>query len=593
MNRVKITIYTILMLVFGVCFTPKVSFSAKPSSDHISEPNNRNTLPPKDTAQIVSDLYAKAIMIEEIEESNASTIISTTSLYLKCLELNPNHAPSLYMLSRHQLYTNLEKSLDYITRAIEIDSTEIAYKQFLLTIYSYSQNYDADKVLDLIGQINDINPDLQQNYLTTSIIYLQKDMPYAAITVLDSAQNRFGRSYEFSSQKLDILMSLNLMDRATEEAATLASEFPTDTETLRKLAELYAQQGKDSLAMDSYNKALRVNPEEVNILLSMCNYYANIKNDTKAFLNTIFKLMEIKSFDVKSKIEIFDYHIKKRELYQQYLFEVNNIASTITNIHPESIEATQLYVSHLLAIGKLDQASDIYKRMLETDNSLHIYKSIIELETYANRVDSVDKYSAMALESYPKNCSLYLQRASVHQYMGNNEMAIAELSKAVKYAENDSIASTIYGYMGDIYQTMGENKKSINSYKKALKYDSLNVLVLNNYSYYLSVYDRNLNLALEMSSKVNELEPNNPTYLDTQAWILYKLGEYEQAQTFMRLAISLDRGSSNELYIHYGDILYALGQEFMATTYWQKAIDNGYTDFNIDEHIKQLESKKK
>ena len=49
-------------------------------------------------------------------------------------------------------------------------------------------------------------------------------------------------------------------------------------------------------------------------------------------------------------------------------------------------------------------------------------------------------------------------------------------------------------------------------------------MVLNNYAYFLSLEGRELEKALTMSSRAIALTDNNPTYLDTHAWVLFKLG---------------------------------------------------------------------
>ena len=53
------------------------------------------------------------------------------------------------------------------------------------------------------------------------------------------------------------------------------------------------------------------------------------------------------------------------------------------------------------------------------------------------------------------------------------------------------------------------------------------------------------------------------------------MGRYDEARTSMRQAISLDRSNSSTLAMHYGDILYALGDRFMAETYWRRALQFG------------------
>lgn len=89
-----------------------------------------------------------------------------------------------------------------------------------------------------------------------------------------------------------------------------------------------------------------------------------------------------------------------------------------------------------------------------------------------------------------------------------------------------------------------------------------------------------------------ELDGNNATLLDTYAWVLFRLGRLQEARRTMQQAISFDRSENPELYLHYGDILAALGEKFMAETYWRKALEKGYDDPRaIEERIRQLKSK--
>ncbi|UKI39855.1 MAG: tetratricopeptide repeat protein [Alistipes putredinis] len=117
----------------------------------------------------------------------------------------------------------------------------------------------------------------------------------------------------------------------------------------------------------------------------------------------------------------------------------------------------------------------------------------------------------------------------------------------------------------------GNSRKAFAYYEKALRYDADNAMTLNNYAYYLSENGEQLEKALAMSERSNALSKSNPTYLDTRAWILYKLGRAAEAKPLMQQALSLDRSSSAVLLVHYGDILDALGDRFMAVTYWKRA----------------------
>jgi tetratricopeptide (TPR) repeat protein len=42
-----------------------------------------------------------------------------------------------------------------------------------------------------------------------------------------------------------------------------------------------------------------------------------------------------------------------------------------------------------------------------------------------------------------------------------------------------------------------------------------------------------------MSTKAITAEPDNPTYLDTHAWVLYMKGDYKEAEKYMKKALKL------------------------------------------------------
>ena len=116
-------------------------------------------------------------------------------------------------------------------------------------------------------------------------------------------------------------------------------------------------------------------------------------------------------------------------------------------------------------------------------------------------------------------------------------------------------------------------KACYDAYERSLRYNKDNILTLNNYAYFLSLDSVALERALVMSSRVVELTGSNPTYLDTHAWVLFKLGRTDEAKRIMQQAIALDGQKSTELLVHYGDILFALKEYFLAETYWRKALE--------------------
>lgn len=65
------------------------------------------------------------------------------------------------------------------------------------------------------------------------------------------------------------------------------------------------------------------------------------------------------------------------------------------------------------------------------------------------------------------------------------------------------------------------------------------MLCLNNYAYYLAQDNRELDKAAAMSLKTIEAEPDNVTYLDTYAWIMFVSKNYGLARTYIDKTIKL------------------------------------------------------
>lgn len=72
-------------------------------------------------------------------------------------------------------------------------------------------------------------------------------------------------------------------------------------------------------------------------------------------------------------------------------------------------------------------------------------------------------------------------------------------------------------------------------------------MVLNNYAYYLSLKKKDLQRAEAMSRLSNELEPDNSTYLDTYAWVLFQQKRYDEAKQYMDKVVELMERDGEEM----------------------------------------------
>ena len=552
-------------------------FARSPRADA----KNKKTLPRAEQASL---FYLEGIKSNVLEGDSARA----KAWFKKVLEIDSTHSPSLYELASLTALDQPEEALQYSLKANAIDTTNTWYKMQLGRLLIATQRYDS--ALTLYDQLIRMNPNDPDNYRLKALLYDQLGQPEKALEVLETAENRFGIIELLASHKVQLLLNTQQFDRAMAEARMLVETFPYNEDNYVVLAELYAMMNMNNLAQENYDKALSINPNSMRALASLNDFYKR-QNDNVRFLETASKLFRLKEFPLETKLKFYEELFQNPSFVRNNFIQMGELVRTLAITYPEDLRTLELYAKYLIAGGSIEQALQLYKSHVnDSIPQKQIFNDIIGMEAYLKRADSVDKYTTIALERFPEDAELRLQKASVTAYMLEKpQEAIPLFEEALKYAKTDSLRSVIYGAIGDNYHTLGDDRKCFKAYDKGMKLDTTNVSIYNNYSYFLSLRNERLDKALEWAQKAVRLDPNNPTFLDTYAWVLYQLGRYEEARIPMRQAISLDSDNNKELYVHYGDILYKLGDRFMASYYWKKALENGYDAQEIENRLKQIE----
>ena len=552
-------------------------FARSPRADA----KNKKTLPRAEQASL---FYLEGIKSNVLEGDSARA----KAWFKKVLEIDSTHSPSLYELASLMALDQPEEALQYSLKANAIDTANTWYKMQLGRLLIATQRYDS--ALTLYDQLIRMNPNDPDNYRLKALLYDQLGQPEKALEVLETAENRFGIIELLASHKLQLLLNTQQFDRAMAEARMLVETFPYNEDNYVVLAELYAMMNMNNLAQENYDKALSINPNSMRALASLNDFYKR-QNDNVRFLETASKLFRLKEFPLETKLKFYEELFQNPSFVRNNFIQMGELVRTLAITYPEDLRTLELYAKYLIAGGSIEQALQLYKsHVTDSIPQKQIFNDIIGMEAYLKRADSVDKYTTIALERFPEDAELRLQKASVTAYMLEKpQEAIPLFEEALKYAKTDSLRSVIYGAIGDNYHTLGDDRKCFKAYDKGMKLDTTNVSIYNNYSYFLSLRNERLDKALEWAQKAVRLDPNNPTFLDTYAWVLYQLGRYEEARIPMRQAISLDSDNNKELFVHYGDILYKLGDRYMASYYWKKALENGYDAQEIENRLKQIE----
>lgn len=547
----------------------------------------QKSLPEVEAADTVPDsllplhYYTEGLKHKLIDEDG----VAANTLFFKALLQDSAYAPANYELAEAMLMSDPDKAVDYARRASAADTANKWYRRRLGQAMLVARRYgEAVPVYEELVR-TDRDPD---NYRVLAMLYEQNDRPFSAIAILDSADGQFGILPPLADYKRRLLLSTRQFDRALEETQRAVEAVPYAPENYVALAEVYERRGEDSLAHSSYRKAVATDSSSLYAWASLGDYYLR-KKDNHANLEVTQRLFELDEMPLKDKVDVFKRLTADRRYYREYYPQLNRLAATLYIKYPDDKDVVTLYADHLISSGMIEQALEVYKNHIgDEPPQLDYFTVIASIESYLERPDSAEYYLGMAIERFPASADAHIRRGGYYLVEKRYEEALESFREALKYADGNEQTSLVWGYIGDTYHSRSEGRRSdmkrcYAAYEKALKADADNTSVLNNYAYFMSLEGRNLERALSMAERATELSENNSTYIDTRAWVLYRLGRYEEAKNLMRQALSLDSTNSPELRLHYGDILAALGDKYMAEVYWRRALEYGYTDVEAIE----------
>ena len=500
------------------------------------------------------------------------------------------YAPALYSLSRLDR-APLGESLELAARAFKVDSSNKWYAQHYGVLLLGARQYD--RALDVYKRLMTIDKHDVSTYFYLASLYRMRGMPYSAISVLDSAEIRLGRHPYLADIKRDMLIETMQYDRAIAEGERLLLDSPHDVETHLGLARTYESAKRDSMASRYYDSALQLDSTSVEVVAEVLDYYLRKNNYLKVFeLGELF--VQNDAIDEHERIDFVRTFTKDLELYSYYVLPIGKLIQHLEVLYPTNRDVVEMQTMHLFLLNQHVDAITYLREHLNDENvTPRDFYLAVDLAEYLGLTGFMSEDIAHALRLFPDNIEI-ISLSAFHQYsMGNKKQAIKIYRKALKRVEEDELRSRLWGSIGDIYHELNNNKEAFKAYRKALEYDAENALVLNNYAYFMALENIDLERALAMAQMAITIEEGNYNYLDTYAWILHLLGRNTEAKRYMVQALSLNGQQSSSLLAHYADILWDLGEEFMAHTYWKRAVDRGYDAEEMQQHIAEMVSKKR
>lgn len=509
-------------------------------------------------------------------------------LFTEVIKQKPDAAAAYYELSRLKFKQyNAPKATEYIKKAVELDGTNAWYKAQYAEILALSNKYaEAADVYVALAKQEKYNDD----YLRKAVQIYQTTGKYKeAIATLNLMLEKDPKDEQVLAMKQQLYLKMNDVDGAVKVAQQLISYYPEEGKYYAILAEIYDNNKMPGNAVEIYRKMEQQFGDDPLVQLSLAEYYRK-KEDQQQYNAYVKRVFTNKGLDADTKLALLGQYVMENSADSTKRRLGIEMTAEVAKVHSDNAKVLAFYGDVLALNNEIKLAVDEYKKSLALDASNYkVWESLLFGYTDRENVDSLLFYSEKALKLFPNQAMLHYLNGVGHTNKRNYPAAIKALNRAVDMMpdEKSEQLARLYMALGDAYNFNKQYALSDSSYEKAMRLEPLNPSVLNNYSYYLSVRGVRLDDAEKMSKKSLELAKDEPTFLDTYGWILYKQGKYEKAREYIQKAIDLSaENADGTLWEHLGDVHYKLGDTEKAVACWIKAKEKGTDNTDIDKKIK-------
>ena len=515
---------------------------------------------------------------------------SAFGLLQHCLDIHPNAASALYEVSQYYMFLRqVPQGQEALEKAVANAPDNYWYSQGLASLYQ--QQNELDKAITLLEQMVVRFPAKQDPLFNLLDLYGRQEKYDKVISTLNRLEKHMGKNEQLSMEKFRIYLQMKDDKKAFQEIESLVQEYPMDMRYQVILGDVYLQNGKKQEAYDVYQKVLAAEPDNPMAIFSMASYYKQTGQE-ELYQQQLDTLLLNKKVTPDTKVGVMRQMIVENEQADKDSTQIIALFDRIMKQEQDDPQIPMLYAQYLLSKNMEAESVPVLEQVVDLDPTnnaarMMLIGAAVKKEDYKQII----KVCEPGIEATPDALEFYYYLAVAYNQAEKPDSVISICKRALEHKTADGkkeIVSEFYSILGDMYHTQKQMKEAYAAYDSALVYNPSNIGALNNYAYYLSVERRDLDKAEEMSYKTVKAEPNNATYLDTYAWILFEKGNYAEARIYIDNAMKSEGGDKSDVIVeHCGDIYNMTGDVDGALTYWKKALEMGSESKTLKQKIEK------
>lgn len=489
----------------------------------------------------------------------------------------------------------LQRSMRMVQEYVDTypgDSYESRFYAYLAT-----QLDSLSEAIRIYERLDSLYPKETLNLVQLADVYMADHNPTMAINALTRYEKAEGKSPQVSLKKMSIHLTAGDTVAAVNEASALIDYNPKEPAYRILKGNLFEVIGNNDSTLTYYKQAEQLNPASGMAKISLANYYKNV-GDSTAYDEKMYEALLSEDFDLDEKTSILQEYLQTLLNDSSDTSRGDYLFTVLMEQYPHEPTVLDLSARYSGAKGDFKMAEEQIGYAIDLNPSeVNYWGQLMRYQLAEDRgKDAMQTYHRAAEHiNIPDGLKLmYATAASIEKNTKAAEDAYSELIHAIEptLPLTDSITdrsilsrlsydglmrlSTYYNMLGDMYYQADQLKQAFRAYDNSLFFYPQNQMTLNNYAYFLTETGGDLDKALEMIKEAVAADPENPTYLDTYAWVLFKRKEYAEALKYQQQAIEAaikEGDDAAEFYHHYGDILFMNHQPEDAVENWKKALE--------------------
>lgn len=517
--------------------------------------------------------------LEGVRQQEMGNLTAAFDLLRHARDLNPNAPEVYYLLAPY--YVDLKddtRSRAYYERAATLDPENSSYIEKLGQLYVSQKDYpNAINAYEKLYALNKARVDVLQILYQ---LYGSQNEFQQMINVLNRIEVLEGSSEQISLSKMQIYEQMGEKRKEYDELKSLVDSHPLDLNYKVMFGNWLLQNGKKKEAVKLYRNVLKEEPTNALAKLSLLDYYRTIGDQATVDVITQ-ELLQSPKTEKETKIALLRQVISSNQQANvSDSAEVMKLFSQALSVPQTDADILMMKAAYM-SLKKMPKAeiNRVYEQAIdvEPDNSrarIALIQNIWDTGDY----DKVIAICRPAQEYNPEEMVFYYFQGMAQYQKHENDAALQTFRKGVSQIKADSnpdVVSDFYALMGEILHEKGRLAESFQAYDSCLQWKPDNIAAMNNYAYYLSEANKDLPKAEQLSYKTIKAEPNNSTFLDTYAWILFQQKRYEEAKIYIDQAIRSDSTLTGVVKEHAGDIYAMTGDINKALEFWQQSLKGG------------------